>query len=448
MLREPGDDTEDVATVHRLEEAARLRELAKVEAELKDLREQLSDTRPRTAYQLEVAKVELELEKRLGSYVAERPTSWTKVDELLGMDFPAADWLINGLVAKDTLTIIGADPKATKTWTLLELAIAVATGGKAFGEFRAPVPGPVLLFLNEDTQRSIRNRFRALAAGHGLDPTELRRIAVRTREPLDVTNRRQLAKLIVDVRMAPERPALIGLDPLRNLHSAEENSSTEMSAVMRSLATLRDLCGCSLAVVHHSAKQGESARSGGSRMRGSSAIDGARDGLISLDGTEKESGGAEIVNQVAVDLKAHRSAGRFALTLRIEDDEEGEAIRATWERSEAKEKKAKKKESAPESKGTREQVAVEALKLMRQRHAAAVKAGQLPIFARGALINDLMSFTGASIGTVKRALKWLTDSEKLVEEPAPTKHRDADGSAPRLVLRLADHAVKTPEDDS
>lgn len=405
----------------------------------------------RTAYQLEVARVEAELAARLGNAVRTEPAKWMAVDDLLRQDFPAADWLVRGLLAKDTLTIIGADPKASKTWCLLELALAVGTGGKAFGEFPVGETAPVLLFLNEDTARSVRNRFRALVAGRGAVGS-LSNIAVRTREPMDLGDRTQLAQLIVDIRMAPVRPALVGLDPLRNLHSAEENSSTEMREILRALGAIRELCGCALAVVHHSAKRGgeNDGRTAGARMRGSSAIDGYRDGLISLEETEKGDAGDEITNQVVIDLKAFKGAGRFALTLKIQDDEQGEAVLAKWEKKEAVDRaKKKKRDEDPAAPKTvkMEDVAKKALEWFRGEQEVVDKTSGGPCWIlESSAANALMDLYGSSKPTAMRALWWLVkEHKKLVREPVPMERNRGEGKRKRWQLRLADDAKQAEE---
>lgn len=406
----------------------------------------------RTPYQLEVALVEAELERMLANVPRSAPAPWKPVAQLLDEEFAPTDWLIQGLVANDTLTIIGADPKASKTWTLLELALAVGTGSRAFGEFPAHA-GEVLLFLNEDTERSVRNRFRALARGAGINPRALTHIHVRAREPLNLLDRTQLAQFIVDVRMAPQKPALVGLDPLRNLHSAEENSSTEMWAVLRAVGAIRALCGCALAVVHHANKKGGDGdtRTGGARLRGSSAIDAYRDGLISLEETEKSDAGDEISNTVAVDLKAARGAGRFALALHIEDDENGEAVCATWRRTDAEPRPTKPARAEREGPviTQKEQAAKDVLAYFRRLHqTAAATSGQEVWIGQGKAVDELAALIGASKPTVRRALEWLVEMQKLVREPAPARHRDARGVQPRWQLRLADDAIESPEEET
>lgn len=265
---------------------------------------------------------------------------WTSAADLVEEVFPPADWLVQGLASKRGITIIGGDPKASKTFCLLDTAIAVAGAGRVFGEFQSAVPpSDVILFLTEDTRRSVRNRLVSICEGHAIrgDARKaiLGRIQVRIMETFDLRDTSSLLNFIADVRHKVPTPALIGLDPLRNLHGGEENSSSDMGTVMAAARDIQALCDCAVIITHHSSKSGgaDDRRSAGARMRGSSAIDGARDGLISLENTEKAEDGSSITNDVIVSLKAHRGAGAFRVKLEIEDNEHGEAIRATWEHS-------------------------------------------------------------------------------------------------------------------
>lgn len=379
-----------------------------------------------TPYQLEVKRVEAELADRMGEpAMRTEPAQWTNGQDLLGMEFPKAAWIVRGLLAENTVTVIGADPKASKTWTLIDLALAVSGGGSALGAFPSMVPPSVVfLFLNEDGKRSVKNRLRALCAGYGYDAERANRIEVRCREQIDLTNRQQVAQFIVDVRMTGVKPAFIGLDPLRNLHPAEENSGTEMQPVLRAVGAIRDLCGCAVVVVHHSAKKGgaDDRRTAGARLRGSSAIDGFRDGLISLEETEKGEGGDVIANQVVVDLKAFRGAGRFPLTLRIEDDENGEAIRAVWAKDatlEAAERSGRPLKSTAE---LEEQI----LRWFKQRHAEALVRGLEFKPYESSVSKQLQSVIGKRRDAVEQLIADMVErSSLLVREPVLNKRGEA-----------------------
>src|SRR5262249_11126464 len=45
--------------------------------------------------------------------------------DLLQREFPKRRWLVTGLITRGGITIIGAEPKAAKTWLGTELAVAI-----------------------------------------------------------------------------------------------------------------------------------------------------------------------------------------------------------------------------------------------------------------------------------------------------------------------------------
>ncbi|HEX7941567.1 MAG TPA: hypothetical protein VF488_07160, partial [Gemmatimonadaceae bacterium] len=101
-----------------------------------------------------------------------------------------------------------------------------------------------------------------------------------------------------------------------------------MSAVLRKLRLLGELLGCTVVVVHHTAKISETSakRRPGQQLRGSSAIHGAVDSGIYLSDLNGD-GSKTFRNVVDSEIKGARSAGRFELSLAIEDDANGEAVR-------------------------------------------------------------------------------------------------------------------------
>jgi hypothetical protein len=124
---------------------------------------------------------------------------------------------------------------------------------------------------------------------------------------------------------------LVLLDPLRDLHSGEEDKSDDMREVMRRLRLVGELVGCTVAVVHHAAKATKDTKSRrpGQRLRGSGAIHGAVDCGIYLGDLDGD-GASTFRNSVDVEIKGARGAGHFDLSLAIVDDAMGEATRATW----------------------------------------------------------------------------------------------------------------------
>ncbi len=249
--------------------------------------------------------------------------------------FPETPWIIQGLITSRSVCTIGGEPKTTKTWALLEMAMAVATGTPAFGQYQTKVdPSGVALFLAEDTKRSVRNRLRALASSRGMDPkAACARIHAKYLQAIDLRDIQQLARLVVDVRAIPEVVTMVGLDPLRDCHGAEENSSTEMKVVTDAMRALRTVLGCTVQFVHHMGKNNEGGGKGGGKragqmMRGSSSLHGFVDcGLYLRD--LKTDGQSTWTNKASVEIKQARGAGDFKLTWTVEDDGD-EAVAGQW----------------------------------------------------------------------------------------------------------------------
>jgi hypothetical protein len=83
-----------------------------------------------------------------GDVVNDRPRTFSAV-ELMAMEFPDVQWLIED-VLPEGLAVIAGKPKIGKSWWTLALALEVAR------------EAPVLYLALEDTDRRLQSRFRAL----------------------------------------------------------------------------------------------------------------------------------------------------------------------------------------------------------------------------------------------------------------------------------------------
>jgi hypothetical protein len=178
---------------------------------------------------------------------------------------PERRWLVEDLWLAEGVGILGGAPKCWKTWLAAELAVAVATGTPALGRFAVRDPGPALLFCAEDSPATLRQRLDGL-------------VSVRNRKLADVP----LLLLDVDVlrldrqldlerltaTVARTKPKLLVLDPFVRLARIDENSATEVSAVLGALRALQREHGLAVLVVHHARKS--PAAHPGQSLRGSS----------------------------------------------------------------------------------------------------------------------------------------------------------------------------------
>jgi len=251
-------------------------------------------------------------------------------------------FLVAGLLPRDGVAILGGVPKSRKSWFALDLGLAVASGQAVLGS-RPVQPGPVLYVVLEDQEEDVRTRLRALGAGRGLTEESLAALDlwVVGGTPLDLLEPQKVEEIVARGVMAlqhkhdgkvPQRFALIVIDPLRDAHSANEDSSTEMRPVLASLRGLQRALGGTVLVTHHLAKGGS--RQGGTiwdRLRGSGAILGAVDAALMVDDPESDDPG-KLTATLHTLMRAGRAASPFGVTLMI-DDEDGEAIFARWTES-------------------------------------------------------------------------------------------------------------------
>ena len=87
-----------------------------------------------------------------------RKCRWT-VAELLDHTFPEPKWIVPGIFTEG-LTMLAGRPKVGKSWLALQIATAVACGGKVFEQ--DITPGKVLYLALEDSGRRLKDRIEKL----------------------------------------------------------------------------------------------------------------------------------------------------------------------------------------------------------------------------------------------------------------------------------------------
>lgn len=199
----------------------------------------------------------------------------TDLLEFLGDDEPLDDdseWLVKGLIAAEVPNVIAGAPKATKSFLMWHLALAIASGTPAFGVY--PVKrARVLVLEREDPQRECRRRIWRVARGMGLDPRTLGDwFRVNRDRAFYFDDAAHLADLRADLARWPAE--VVFVDSLRTAHRGNENDSTDMAAVT---GPWGDLCAqfkCAVVPLAHQrkTKEGDERLDPGQLIRGSSAL--------------------------------------------------------------------------------------------------------------------------------------------------------------------------------
>jgi len=230
-----------------------------------------------------------------------------RVDAIAPSDDGPA-WLIDQLWGLAAVGLIGGHPKCGKTWLGLDLAVSVASGTACLGYYAVGQPGPVLVYLAEDTLQMVRQRVEAMARHRGLPLAELDLHAITTPR-LRLDDRHDHDRLVRTVQAL--RPRLLLLDPLVRLHQANENDAAEMARLLSGLRELQKCFQTAVAVVHHVRKNGGGAHPG-QGLRGSSDLWAWSDSNLYLRREQR---------QLVLSMEHRAAPAGDPIALRLADDD-------------------------------------------------------------------------------------------------------------------------------
>jgi hypothetical protein len=207
-------------------------------------------------------------------------------------------WLAPGFLLRGAVTMLVGPPDQGKSAWLVTAATALALG-RSLGRLKAKPEGRlkvVTLFCEEEEEEQDRRAYAAVsvyqAAPSDVDDWLIRLIpestanlfqvdktgAVRVTEAWD-----ELVELV-----ERDRPDVLILDPLVELHTANENDNAQLKAVVGALRSLAREFNCAVLITHHTNKA-EAVPGNLAMARGASAIGGAvRVALTLLEMNEKE----------------------------------------------------------------------------------------------------------------------------------------------------------------
>lgn len=186
-------------------------------------------------------------------------------------------WLIRPLLGRSAVAVLAGQPKLGKSWCGLSMAVSVASGRPCFGRFPVERQGPALVYMAEETAHMVRERVDALCDHLELEVSTLDlHVITAPSIRLDVeSDQLQLSACVEKIR-----PAFVLLDPLVRLHRCEENSASEISALLGYLRTLQRTFDTNVTVVHHVTKRARARP--GQNLRGSGDLHGWLDNGLYL----------------------------------------------------------------------------------------------------------------------------------------------------------------------
>lgn len=252
----------------------------------------------------------------------------TRAQRLLGLvrngswlreqDFPELQWAVPDVLPEGFGLVVGA-PKVGKSFLVLGIALAVASGGTALGHIHLGYPPrPVLYLALEDGPRRIQKRSAKLLQGRGDIPDLLHIVT----DVLTAAEVEELIRLWLDAH-AGQKP-LVVLDTLGKVMPPARAGETQYSRDYRIGGTFLQIAkehpGSTIWIVHHTRKVQSSdwmdATSGTNGLNGSADFTlmiarerGKPDGTLYVTGREIVEG------EYAVQLSEHMQWSLAAPTL-------------------------------------------------------------------------------------------------------------------------------------
>ena len=214
---------------------------------------------------------------------------WMDAEDEFG-DIPTRPWLVPGVMLRGSVTLLSGQGAGGKSSYVVGLTLSMAAGiqyGKA-----API-GPLrgINYNTEDDRDEQRRRYTAFVGASGAIPKEALKSVIRvgpegvgtlfqrdpdTGEVTPTDALDDLKTLIIE-----QQADYLFVDPLAELHTADENDNTSMRSILAAFRQLAKELDIAVVILHHDRK-GVGIAGDVDRMRGASALQGAARIVLTL----------------------------------------------------------------------------------------------------------------------------------------------------------------------
>lgn len=203
----------------------------------------------------------------------------TDLCEFMSVEIPEPPHLLQGILRRGQVMIVSGASKTYKSWTAMEIALAISQGGK-FAKWEANI-GKVFYIDTELEPFDFQFRMRSIMEGgrYNPDPGDFRKLLLRG-------TRSEIESLVdkLAVRLAGKRCDLIIIDAIYSLlGDREENSNEDITQVGIQLFRLAKLTGAAVLFIHHFSKGTQSGKRGIEKASGAGAWGRFPDVSLAID---------------------------------------------------------------------------------------------------------------------------------------------------------------------
>lgn len=225
-------------------------------------------------------KAELEIISRFPNWTSANETP-KDLSKLIMQRYPV---LIEGLLHRGTKMVLGGGSKSYKTWTLLNLALSVATGSKWFGHKCINTDLDVVFLNFEVPHEFFLDRMRNVCRAMEIEePENLKIWSMR-----GVCNDLRLIMLSLKERLT-NGCSLICVDPIyKALGDRDENSAGDIGLMMNEVEAIVEQTGAAVAFGAHYSKGNQAEKDPLDRISGSGVFARDPDTIMGLTAHEEE----------------------------------------------------------------------------------------------------------------------------------------------------------------
>ncbi|MBU1046881.1 helicase RepA family protein [Patescibacteria group bacterium] len=234
------------------------------------------------------------------------------INDIYNLETPKNLFVVDKLIPKNGIIAISGHPSSGKSWFLMFLAEAVASGFDFLGEFKVE-QGSVLIIDEETYIAEHKRRLKLINVDSSLP------IKISSQNCIKLDNEKDRKEIIKKIQ--EENTKLIAFDPFIAFHDKSENDSGDMQKIMEYLQEFNG-AGATVIYLHHHRKDGLTRQRASQSIRGSSAFSGRADSHIAIEKkTETEEDGVKseklIISQEK--LRNGKRLGQFMVEL-VEKD--------------------------------------------------------------------------------------------------------------------------------
>jgi hypothetical protein len=238
------------------------------------------------------------------------------------------DWMVEGMIQSGANGSFISHPKSGKSYLVLDLALALASGQKWL-DFFIPRRVRVALVSREDSAGLTQVRKAKITQFRNLTNTDLdgwfyiNAKGLKPKVMLDYPD--DVAMLVTDLKRY--QTEFLILDVMRVLHGGDENDNNVMQKVVDSMNRIQGETGVSICLVHHESKNQTPGTRLTERVRGGSAIAGWFEWVIGITQMEDE---APWTRKFECELKIAEPVDPFYWRIIRGPDDSTELARVEW----------------------------------------------------------------------------------------------------------------------